>query len=544
MELWDALTTGAEAGRRTLHCWNGDRFESTLWGDVARDGIAMTAGLRAAGVRPGARVASILTNTPLSVRGVLGTWLAGGMLASFPVPARGMLIDEYADQLRQLVATLEPDVMLVDDAVLGFLPDDVRWLANARTWSSVAGTGSVDLSPPERDDVAFVQYSSGSTSTPKGCALSTRAIEAQIALILEMVAARRGEDCDVSWLPLSHDMGLFGNLLPAWTGDLDLVLSTPERFMHTPRTWFDDIATFGAQLTCGTDTALRLATRRHRRRLPRPLALRTIILGAERIHWDTLNDAVHAFGPDGLTPEALMPAYGLAEATLAVTNTPAGEAPRRVVADAVALADGEVAEVEPDHPSATSLVASGRPCPGVELGDLPHDRLGEIHVSSVALADGYLDDEDRTRDRFGGGELRTGDLGFTRDGYLYPVARLDDVISVGGRNVYAREVEAAVGLLPGIRPGCSTLIQYGDGTDQRLILLAELRDGWSDFRALAEEAARVAMAKAAVALDECLFLPKGVLPKTPTGKVQRYRCRHVLSSGRLDRLARVELTRA
>ena len=500
----------------------------------------MTSGLRRAGVAPGSRVASILTNTPLAVRGIAATWLAGGTLGSFPVPSRGMDLEEYGEHLRGLVTLFEPDAMFVDSSLLTLLPEDVQNRANARSWESVAGRGSIPFSPPALDDVAFVQFSSGSTSLPKGCMLTARAIEAQVELILTMVDARRGADCDVSWLPLSHDMGLFGNLLPSWLGDLEFVLSTPERFTMSPRTWFDDVADFGAALTCGTDTALQVATRRHTHQLRRPLRLRTVILGAERIHWETLTRAVEGFGADGLTSEALMPAYGMAEATLAVTSTPAREAPRHVVVDGVSLADGAVEDVAADHPASTRIVACGRPCPGVEVPGLRREELAELRVRSVSLAGGYLGDEASTNERFRDGTFYTGDLGFQRDGYVYPVGRMDDVIPIGGRNVYAREIEAAVDDLSMIRSGCSTLIQRGEGQAQRLVLLTEIKDGCSDFRGLARQAAALAMRKAGVALDECVFLEKGLLPKTPSGKIQRYRCRQGLDDGRLSLIARVE----
>lgn len=543
MSLWDALTAGAARGHGTLHCWVDRRFEAAGWDEVVADAERMTAGLRNAGVEPGSRVAAVLTNTPLAVRGILGTWLAGGTLASFPVPSRGMGEEEYAQQLSTLCDHLEPAALLTDASMLAALPEGLRERANARSWESVAGTGRVDPAPPGEDDVAFVQYSSGSTSLPKGCMLTPRAIEAQLALVMDMIDARPGNDRDVSWLPLSHDMGLFGNLLTQWAYRWDLVLSTPERFTFSPRSWFRDVAECEATFTCGTNTGLHFAARAQRGvRDPQPLTkLRVIILGAERLEWDTLSRAVDAFGPLGLRSEMLMPAYGLAEATLAVTATPRLEAPRHVVVDGVALADGEVDEVEDEHRAATRIVSAGVPCLGVELPGLEADRASEIRIRSRCLAQGYYGDEARTRDRFRDGELWTGDLGFERDGHLYPVGRMDDVISIGGRKVYTREIEAAVDALDGIREGCSTIVESRNGGGPRLLLVMEAQGAQRDYRGLAEEAARLAMSKAAVTIDECLFLRKGSVPKTPSGKIQRYRCRQMLDAHRVEPLATVDL---
>ena len=434
--LWDDLTAGTT---RALHTWAGRRYDSTPWADVVRDAERMTAGLRRAGVTPGARVATILTNSPASVRGILATWLAGGCLASFPLPARGLLPEEYAQQLRTLCGHLDPAAMFLDEAVLGLLPEDLRATANARSWESVAGSGAVEPGPPGDDDIAFVQYSSGCTALPKGSMLTPRAIAAQLRIITGMIGLERGRDVCVSWLPLSHDMGIFGCLLAPWVNDMELWLSTPERFTMAPGSWLGDAAEVGATATCGTNTALALAARRlGTRGLPTPLRLRTMILGAERIEWATLHTALAALAGSGLTAEVFMPAYGLAEATLAVTATPLAEAPRYLAVDGVALADSEVREVADDDPVATRIVSAGVPCAGVELTGGSPGAVTEIEVRSPSLADGYLGDPARTAERFPAGGFRTGDLGFVRDGHLYPVGRVDDILSVGGRKVYAR----------------------------------------------------------------------------------------------------------
>jgi fatty-acyl-CoA synthase len=540
--LWDALTAGRARARATLHQWVDSGFTATDWDDVVRDAERMTAGLRRAGVEPGSRVATVLTNTPQAVRGILATWLAGGTIASFPVPARGMGFDEYVDQLRTLCLHLEPAAMLVDEFMLALLPESLRELAGARSWESVTDSGRVEGAPPEPDDVAFIQYSSGSTSTPKGCELSARAILTQLELVAEFLEVDPGNHVHVSWLPLSHDMGLFGNLLAPWAYRYNLVLSTPERFGFSPRTWFNDCATFDGVSSCGTNTALYLAARAHRRSpTSKALSLRSVVLGAERLEWVVVRQAIDALAPSALAAENLMPAYGLAEATLAVTTTPVLEAPRAVAVDTAALADGEVRDIDPDDPSGTRIVSSGVPCTGVELPGLETDTLREICVRSPCLGEGYFGNEALTRQRFGERGLMTGDLGFVRDGYLYPVGRADDLISVGGRKVYAREIEAAVDALDGVRKGCSTVIERPGNGGQRLTLLAELKGARPDYAGLANEAASLAMRKAAVPLDLCLFLKKGTLPKTPSGKIQRYRCRQLLDEGRLTPLAAIEV---
>ncbi|HEY0448157.1 AMP-binding protein [Actinophytocola sp.] len=540
--LWAALTgAGRSAFRTSLHCWVEDRWEAATWSEVVADAENMTAGLRKCGVRPGTRVATVLTNGPHAVRGLLGVWLAGGAVASLPVPARGMDGAEYAKQLLTICEQLQPEVFLLEERMFGLLDEDLRTRLRARTWESLRGTGKVDASPPGDDDLAFVQYSSGSTSAPKGCMLTPRAIGHQLDLITAMLDGRPEGETTVSWLPLSHDMGIFGTLLTPWLNDWTLYLSTPERFAMAPRTWFGDMAEFGGTMTAGTNTALHLGSRIGRSaRMARGLDVRACIIGAERAEADTLRRVVDSLGPYGFRAESLMPAYGLAEATLAVTATPMHEAPRHLVVDSIALADGELHEVDPAVKSATAVVSAGTPCLGVEVLGAPSDRLGEISVRSPSLAAGYFADPVRTAERFTGDTVRTADLGFVRDGHLYPVGRIDDVISVAGRKVYAREIENAVDGLAGVRRGCTTLIS-ADGSGKELTLFVEVKRRLEDYRPLAEAVASLAMAKAAVALDECVFLSRNSLPKTPSGKIQRHRCRQMLDAGRFEPLATVRL---
>ncbi|WP_156077603.1 AMP-binding protein [Saccharothrix sp. NRRL B-16314] len=546
--LWDRLTGTAMPLHSSIQCWVGGEYRSSPWTEVVRDAENMTAGLRRAGVRPGTRVATVLTNTPHVVRGLLGVWLAGGAIASLPVPARGMSVEEYAAQLSAIADQLDPVMFLVEENLLGVLPDELRARIPCRSFESFADSGRVDASPPEDDELAFIQYSSGSTSTPKGCALSPRSMAAQLDIIADLIDARKGRDVFVSWLPLSHDMGLFGGLLSSWACDLSLFLSTPERFAYSPGTWFADMAKFGGRSSAGTNTALYLAARAAQRAGkidPGGLAqVEHCIIGAERIQWETLQYAATALGQYGLKPGGIVPAYGLAEGTLAVTYNHDDEPWRRLVLDATALADGELVEVEADDPAGASLVSAGRTCIGVSLDNAESDRLSEIVVRSPSLAMGYWGDEQRSAQTFRDGALHTSDIGFVRDGHLYPVGRTDDLISVAGRKIYAREVESAVDGIKGVRRGCATLVDHHDGTVQRLTLFVEVTGAGRDFPAVAEAAASLAMEKAAVVLDECVFLERNSLPKTPTGKIQRHRCRNLFDSGAFTPLATVDLTSA
>jgi acyl-CoA synthetase (AMP-forming)/AMP-acid ligase II len=538
--LFEELCSGKSA---TVRIWTGTDFLVTSWSEISRRAMGIAGGLRALGVGPGTILATVLTNTPEAVSGLLGAWLAGAAVASLPIPSRGQDLHLYAGELAALRERIESPILVSEKGLtdgLATLLGSAPW---ARSWEELDGALPGGPNPPEADDVAFVQFSSGSTGTPKGCVLTTRAIAAQLEIIGRLVEVVPGSDGVVSWLPLSHDMGVFGCLLFAWRFDAELTLSTPERFLTAPRSWFSDAARFGSTLSAGPPSALALAARAERREAGTgELRMRSCVIGAERIEWSTLQAATAAFAPRGLRAQTWLPSYGLAEATLAATAVAVSQEPSRIYVDGPALAEGLAQLSTAEDPSATAMVSVGTPCPGVGVRFAgPPGEVSELLLRSPSLATGYLKDPEWTARRFREGELRTGDLAFAVDGHVYIAGRSDDLLSVAGRNVYANEIEAAVDRLDGVRKGCSTIVDTAaDGVQgSNLVLLLELREEAANVRDLAAAAALAATTTAGVSLSECVFLKRGALPKTPSGKIQRFRCRQLLASDLLEPLARL-----
>ncbi|HYS36189.1 MAG TPA: AMP-binding protein [Pseudonocardiaceae bacterium] len=536
--IWDALDDTSARG--SLCTWEDGRFVVTSWCGVLSRARRVAARLRGFGVVPGTRVACVLTNSVHVVCGLLGVWLAGGVIASVPLPSRGADPREYLRQLGTTVGSLASPLLLIEDRLRWLVPDAIADLV--RSWESLDGSGRIDVTPPDADDVAFIQFSSGSTDMPKGCMLTSRAISRQLGVIHSMFDPDSGRQRMASWLPLSHDMGMFGCLLYPLVRDYDLVLSSPERFAMAPRTWFQDLVTFRSTITVGTNTGLHLVARAHQHSpLVGKLALDTLVVGAERVDLGVLRRTQATFAPNGLDMSAFMPAYGMAEATLAVTAGHWSQPPKAVALDAVALADGELVDTAADDPRATTVVSAGRPLAGIGVATADPGRLSEIHVDSPCLAAGYFADPVRTRERFVDGGFRSGDLGFVRDDELYVVGRVDDLLSVGGRKVYARELEATVDLIEPVRHGRSVVLDLPAGAAGELVLLVELKHDVDDYPAFAAEAARAIMAKAGVGLSRCLFLQRNTLPRTPSGKVQRFRSRILLLRDELALTAAVDL---
>jgi len=540
MSLFDALLAPKTSTLRTFE--NGDSVVQP-WNDVIARGYRMATGLRRRGLgqRP---VACVLTNSSDVISGMLGIWLNGGAIASLPVPARAMDIREYADQQVAICNRLGTGTLMLERQLIGALAEAIGGRVQLLPWDELEVDRACEPEPPADDEPAFIQFSSGSTGFPKGCILTSAAIESQLQTISDTLELQGPEDVAVSWLPLSHDMGTFGAMLSSWAFDMGLVLSSPIRFIRDPRTWFEDCAEFGGRVTAGPPAALRTAVRAQATRpLPGALQLRTCVLGAEQIPWSVLVDATDAYAPFGLRPEVWMPAYGMAEATLMVAAVDAGELPTALHLDSAALAEGEVNEVPEGAVGATPIVSLG--CGRGETSVRAADPSGisEITIASPSLASGYFDDAELTAEVFRDGEFATGDRGFVRDDHLYLVGREDDMLSVAGRNVFVGEIEAAVDILDGVRSGCSTLIDVGQNSRTCLVMLLELRHEEVDYRQLATAASRTAKAKAGLLIDECVFLAKGSLPKTPSGKIQRFRCRHLLASDEFEPVERVRLRR-
>jgi fatty-acyl-CoA synthase len=480
------------------------------WDDWHGRAREIAADLRARGIGPQDRVACLLLNSPDTCAAVLAVWLAGGVVVSLPLPARGMDGDAYAEQIRRIVAVAGPATLLCDGAVA----DSIESMLPGMSVLAVQRLGadaSFEPALPAADEPAFVQFSSGSTTEPKGCVLTPAAIAAQLEMISVALGIDPERDVGVVWLPLSHDMGLFGCLLLTyWTGH-HVVLGTPQRFLARPAAWLEDLAHFGGTVSAAPNFALGMLSRDLRGQPP-PLALDKLVIGGERVDPAVLRRFT------AVPKSALMPGYGLAEVVLAATLTPAGRGPRQI-----AVTPETLERCDPEEAGALQLCGAGPPIGDVRVGV---DR-GEIVVDSPSTAVGYLDDPEATAERFTPDGVRTGDLGLVVDGELYVAGRADDLIVVGGRNVFARDLEWAASRLDGVRTGNCAVVEVRDGSTQRIVALIEHSAGASDRRALARELGALTVRRAGVSLDACLFLAAGALPKTSSGKLQRYRCREL-----------------
>ncbi len=478
------------------------------------------------------------------VAGFFGCLYAGAVAVPVypPDPAR---LDRSLARVRAIASDADARLLLTTRAVLALaeqLPGASLGLAMLASDGVDPGAAAQWRRPAiAGDTLAFLQYTSGSTSTPKGVRVGHDHLLYNQCQIER--AMRRSPGCvNVSWLPLFHDMGLIGNVLgPLYTG-ADCVLMSPLDFLIKPVRWLRAVSMYHAHTSGGPNFAYDLCTRKvsDEERAGLDLGRWEIAFnGAEPVRADTLERFADRFAVCGFRGEAFFPCYGLAEATLFVTG-PSTVGPARVLTvRASALADGVAVPCE-DTTDARRLVSCGHswceqsliivaPASGDRCAD---GEVGEIWVHGENVAGGYHGQPEASAATFGarlGGRsyLRTGDLGFVHDGELFVTGRMKDVLVIRGRNHYPQDIEATVERCePRIRRGCVAAFAWTVDGEEQVAVVAEV-----DARAAPVDGDTLGDLRGAVAREHGLrvaavvLVRAGTIPKTSSGKIQRHRCR-------------------
>ena len=454
-------------------------------------------------------------------------------------------------RLLSIISDAEPRLLLT----IASLADGLSQLENAPPVLSVdrlEGAGNwvaPDLHP---DDIAFLQYTSGSTALPKGVQVSHGNLVANEVLI------RRGfgidlnpDDVIVSWLPLYHDMGLIGGLLQPIFSGVPCVLMSPAYFLGRPLRWLEAISEYGGTISGGPDFAYRLCSERVSETALERLDLsrwRVAYSGSEPIRLDTLERFAEKFAACGFTPNHFFASYGLAEATLFVAGGSRGQGIAAMRVDDQALAANRA---EPGQGSAIMSCGTRQPEHAVLIADphtlaeLPDNHVGELWATGPSIAHGYWRNPEATAKTFvqhaGRRWLRTGDLGFIRDGEVYITGRLKDLLIVRGHNLYPQDIEQTIEReVEVVRKGRVAAFAVNEQGLEGIGIAAEISR--SVQKILAPEALIKAIRQAvAEAYQEApsvvVLLNPGALPKTSSGKLQRAACALRHKDGSLDSYA-------
>ncbi|WP_275559747.1 type I polyketide synthase [Streptomyces sp. 5-6(2022)] len=520
--------------------------ERLTYADLDREAQRTAAGLRQE-LRRGDRAMLCFPSGLDFVVAFLGCLYAGVIAVPVYAPRTerdlGRLMVIASDSGAKAALTTE-DAM---EKVLRNAPASLRDLP----WRTVDGIrSSATAWPPPRvepGDIAFLQYTSGSTSRPKGVVLSHENLAADIRMMGLGFGTHPGTRV-ASWLPVHHDMGLIASLLMSLWQGLFTVLMPPAAFVQKPVRWLRAVSdyratvvmspNFGYELCClqtDPDDVARLDLS----------SLELALNGAEPIRPQTLERFSRTFAPAGFRRSAFFPGYGLAEATVFASghhlSTSAG-----IWIDKAAFEHGRVLTAAAGHPAARQVVSCGNPATGQRVAivrpdtrrQCSADEVGEIWLAGPHIARGYWDNPDASAEVFGATlptdpgttYLRTGDLGFLRDGQLYVAGRLKDLIIVFGRNHYPQDIETTVEAHPAIRTGYSVAFAVTADGEEGLGIVAEVaRDHLhGDLTAVAEAITEAVWAEHEVSVLELVLLrPKG-LPKTTSGKLQRRRTQDLL----------------
>ncbi|MBO0852567.1 MAG: AMP-binding protein [Nocardia sp.] len=496
----------------------------------------VTRRLRESGIARGDLVGLLMPTCPQWLAGFFGVLGTGAAVTALPLPPMVFDPDPVAEHLLPIVRTGGIRTLLtagngrtVALALAARMPelrvidiDDLDPDGDGTAWAPVAP-----------DDLAVVQFSSGSTSRPKGVRLTHAQFISGVAAINSHISTT-SDDVLVQWVPLFHDMGLVSLICSLLTPN-DAHLFSALTFIKNPATVLRHIAAVGATITNGPnfsfDKLIAAAGEAFGDSLDaRPLSRWRIALnGAEPVRAHTVRQFARTFGPLGAAESTMCPCYGMAEATLAVTLPIPGTPPRVLTVDRDELVPGRPCRpVTPDSPKARDLVAVGVPVPGIEVritgldgAVLPDGYVGEIRIQGPSVTEGYHGDEDITRATVIDGRLRTGDLGLLDNGELIIVGRVKEMIIAAGRNFYPDDVEEAARTVPGVYKG--HCVAVADSEAETMIVVAESEhpadspDGAALIAAISGALSR-ALALSAVSV---LLVPAKALPRTTSGKWQR-----------------------
>jgi acyl-CoA synthetase (AMP-forming)/AMP-acid ligase II len=503
-------------------------------------------GLRALGADRGDRILLILPTSSEFVFSYWGTLLA----AATPVPAyppAGLAqLGNFARTLRGMIAACKAPLLVVPDLLRDVLadagevlPDGVRLVTPEDV--RAADDGAPLPAPPQKSDLALIQFSSGSTGDPKGICLTHGNILANVTAFLSRMSVTEDDGC-VTWLPLYHDMGLIGTMLGPMMIAAPLALIPPTDFLRRPAFWLECLGRHRATISVAPQFAFNLCLRKIK---PEDLPhvdlsrLRVLLNGAEPIHVEGVRAFEDRFAPIGLRRGVVTPCYGLAEGTLAAAMLVPGSpveshAPDTSGAEAPDESSGSV------RPSAVSV---GPAMDGVEIRIRGADGawvdegvIGEISLRGPSICRGLLGADGERPSTDAEGWLATRDLGFLKSGALHVTGRIKDLIILGGRNLYPQDLEAVASELPGFRPGrvAAFGVAVAERATEALVVVAETtEEDTARVPAHVTELRRQLRDRFGVIPWDTVLLKRGHLPLTTSGKLRRAKTREDYEAGAL-----------
>ncbi|HKW88132.1 MAG TPA: AMP-binding protein [Candidatus Acidoferrales bacterium] len=563
--LTDVVRIRGRADAETKHIFlyeDDEKIRTIACGELFDRASAVATELAARGVRPGNTVAIMLPTCAEFFYTFAGILLAGAIPVPIYPPFRADRIAEYASRQSGILRNAEALLLVTFREAAGvakLLEASVPSLlgvvtADGLTWSNGPSVPpSTEIRPTEAQshaarssEIAFLQYTSGSTGNPKGVVLTHANLLANIRSMTEGVGVR-ADDVAVSWLPLYHDMGLIGAWFVPLVNAIPLVVMSPLAFLTRPERWLRAIHRHRGTLSPAPNFAYELCVRKIAAKDIEGLDLscwRAALNGAEPVRAETVERFTEIFAGYGFRRGALVGVYGLAESSLGVAAPPMGSGTR---VDRIQRTPfegrGQAIPAAAEDRSAIEFVSAGRPLPGMQIrvvesdGSEACERVeGKLLFRGASATSGYYRNPEATRELVReDGWLDSGDLAYIAEGDLFITGRAKDMIIKGGRNLYPHEIEEIAGRVAGVRTGCVVAFGAPDAASgtERLVVAAEARDRAAGDR-IAQEITRVVSDALGLPPDIVEILPLHAIPKTSSGKLRRSETRRLYLEGKLS----------
>lgn len=504
------------------------------WREIHEIARRMAGSLASAGVNPGDTV-GVLIGEPASIAPVIqAVWIRGASVTMLHQPGPRADLEAWAEDSFAVLDMIGAKTVVAGDVFARTMPlfeAQGTTVLSAETLAEGAALEPVDCG---EDDIAFLQLTSGSTGIPKAVAISHRNLHENAAAMVSASKLDPRTDVLVSWLPLFHDMGMIGFLVMPMQVGAEAVCAAPTEFLRSPRLWPALISRYGGTMTAGPNFAYALLARYLRSAADGAFdlsSLRFVLSGAEPIDHATVAAVLASGARFGLDGKALVAAYGMAEATLAISFSATGEGMQFDAVDQAAIELQSYAAISSDD-GARRLAKLGKPVPGIEIrvGDAPGTdagarTVGELKIRGDAVSRYYLTADGRQSLLGDGGWFSTGDIGYvTETGDIVVCGRLKDMIIVAGRNIFPTDIERAACRVSGVRPGNAIAVALAAaGIREEFAVVVEAIDS-ADLESSARiknEVSNAVHAAFGVSPRLVSVVPPRTLPKTPSGKPRR-----------------------
>jgi len=520
--------------------------------DLLDDARAVAAGLVLHGLQPRQSVALMLPTSREYLACFFGVMFAGGIPVPIYPPARLTRLEDQLKRHVHILSNAEAAFIVTLGQAKPFarmLQAKVPGMLAILTPQDLNSSSAAPCYRPSQDDIAFLQYTSGSTGDPKGVALTHANLLANIRA-LGKASQVDAHDIFVSWLPLYHDMGLIGAWLGSLYHDIPLVLMSPLTFLAQPSIWLTMLSRHHGTISAAPNFAYELLVRHTGDAVLSSLDLsswRLALNGSEPVSTATLKSFAERFKDCGLQYQAITPVYGLAESSVGLAFPPLGRGPRIDSISRRAF-DHEGKAVPCNQADAIAIPSCGRALPGHQIRvvddagiELPQRRVGRLEFRGPSATSGYYRNPRATAKLFRHGWLDSGDYAYMADGEVFIVGRIKDLIKRGGRNLYPYDLEQAISNLPGIRKGGVAVFGSNDPAtgSERLVIVAETGTRDETLQAsLRHSVNQVSIDVIGQPPDDVLLVPPHWVLKTSSGKIRRLACKAAYEKGQIsDRVA-------